>query len=351
MKKPSKLLIWSAVFAVITAALVAVALLLPDFWFSFYTPFSHYAMYFFGTVFSLCPIPAWEILLGLLVLGLLVALVRAIRRHQIPGFFALLLTVGLFGVMLFMMLWGLNHFAPTIGEQIGLQVRRYSATQLQQAASWYAQQASALSTQVERDQNGDVVIPALSEQSEKALEAYKILGKENSRLSKTVPVVKPLLGSELFAKMGTTGVFLCLTGEAAVSTEAYGLTQPFTVCHEMGHSLAVAREDEANYLAFLACRASEDTLFRYSGYYSAFLYCYNALYEEDSNAAAGLWELCSEEMRQDFKLHTSHDKQYEGSLQNVAQSVNDAYLKTFNENGVKSYGLVVDYLVTEYMNS
>ena len=29
-------------------------------------------------------------------------------------------------------------------------------------------------------------------------------------------------------------------------------------------------EDEANYLAFLACRASENDLFRYSGYYNAF---------------------------------------------------------------------------------
>lgn len=349
MKKPGKRLIWAGVFALITAGTVALALLLPDFWFSFYTDFSHYSIYFLGTVLSLCPVPVWEILLVLLVLTMIGCLVWAVRKHRIPGFLAMLLEINLLGVMLFMLLWGLNHFAPPIGEQINLNVRKYSATQLEQAAAWYAEQASALSTQVKRDAGGEVVPPSISEQSETAVAAYKLLGAENSRFKRFAPVVKPLMGSTLFAEMGTTGIYLCLTGEAAVSTKTYGLTQPFTVCHELGHSLAVAREDEANYLAFLACRASEDELFRYSGYYCAFLYCYNAINEENPDVAAGLWEHCSEQMRQDSNRHVSHDKQFEGSLRDTAQSVNDTYLKTFNEAGVKSYGLVVDYLVTEYL--
>ena len=129
------------------------------------------------------------------------------------------------------------------------------------------------------------------------------------------------------------------------------MTQPFTICHELGHSLAVAREDEANYLGFLACRASGSELFRYSGYYSAFIYCYNALYAENPTAARSLWDRCPEELIHDANVHVEHNKQYEGKVQEAAQAVNDAYLKTFDEAGVKSYGLVVDYLIAEYQNN
>ena len=33
----------------------------------------------------------------------------------------------------------------------------------------------------------------------------------------------------------------------------------------------------------------------------------------------------------------------------IAQAVNNAYIKTFDEAGVRSYGLVVDYLVADYL--
>ena len=56
-------------------------------------------------------------------------------------------------------------------------------------------------------------------------------------------------------------------------------------------------------------------------------------------------------MLHDSSVHVAHNKQYEGKVQQAAQAVNDAYLKTFREEGVKSYGLVVDYLIAEYLKS
>ncbi len=120
------------------------------------------------------------------------------------------------------------------------------------------------------------------------------------------------------------------------------------MCHELGHSLAVAGEDEANYCAFLACRASDDPLFRYSGYYNAFVYCFNALYDEDPKAAESLWELVSDEMKHDCNVHVAHNQQYEGPAQQIGEAANNGYLELMGQEGVKSYGLVVDYLIAEY---
>ena len=54
-------------------------------------------------------------------------------------------------------------------------------------------------------------------------------------------------------------------------------------------------------------------------------------------------------MLHDCNVQVEHNKQYEGKVQEAAQAVNNAYLKTFDEAGVKSYGLVVDYLIAEYL--
>ena len=351
MFKPVRHLIGAGIFALLTAASVLLARLLPGFWFSFYTGFSRKALGLLGTVWGWLPFPAWELLLIVLIVAVIVGLVIAIRKKRFLGWLTALLELIVLMVFLFVGLWGLNHFAPTVGEQTGLKVEEYSVDQLKAAAAYYAEMASAFSTSVERDGEGNIVLPEFTVLSDEAVTAYGRLAEYNDRYELAVPCVKPLLSSKAFAYMGTTGIFVCYTGEPCVSTETYSLSQPFTICHELGHSLAVAREDEANYLAFLACRASTDDLFCYSGYYCAFVYCYNALYAESPSAAQALWNRCSEEMARDSNVHRDHNKQYEGKVQKAAQKVNDTYLKTFDEPGVKSYGLVVDYLIAEYLNN
>ena len=346
--RPIRHLIGSGVWVVLTALCVLLARLLPGFWFSFYTDFSRSAMRFLGTLTGWIPFPLWEVLLVLLVLSIPVGLVLAIKGKRILGWLTALLEGVCLLVFLFVGLWGLNHFAPSLGEQLELEVKSYTLTELKQAARFYTQKASELSDRVERDAAGDPVFPEFSALSDAAVEAYARLGAENPRLQGTVRRAKPLLVSDAFAYMGTTGVFVCLTGEATVSTSAYLLDRPFTICHELGHSLAIAGEDEANYCGFLACRASEDPLLQYSGYYNAFIYCYNALYAESPTAARSLWDLCSDRMIHDANIQVEHNKKYEGKTQTAAQAVNDAHLKLFQEEGIKSYGLVVDYLIADY---
>lgn len=350
MFKPVRNLIGAGVLAALTAAAVGLARFLPGLWFSFYTGFSRKAMGFLGAAFGWVPFPVWEALLVLIVVGLIAGLIYALRHKKLLGWLTGVLEGAVLLVFLFMGLWGLNHFAPTIGEQTRLEVREYSVDELKEAAAWYADMASYYAEGVERDGNGDVILPDFGELSDEAVVSYERLAEYDERFAVSIRGVKPLLLSKAFAYTGTTGIFVCLTGEAGVSTETFPLSQPFTICHELGHSLAVAREDEANYLAFRACRASQNELFQYSGWYSAYVYCFNALYAENPSAARSLWDRCAEELLHDCSVHVDHDKQYEGKVQDTVQAVNDAYLKTFDEAGVQSYGLVVDYLIAEYLN-
>lgn len=129
---------------------------------------------------------------------------------------------------------------------------------------------------------------------------------------------------------------------------------PFTMCHEAAHRLGIASEQEANFSAFLACSTSDDVRFSYSGYYSAFNYCVNALLAQDperaqqlvSDALAGANGAGVALVLQDRTATQAHYRAFEGPFEDVGTTVNDTYLKSFGEkDGVRSYGLVVDYLL------
>ena len=73
--------------------------------------------------------------------------------------------------------------------------------------------------------------------------------------------------------------------------------QPFTTCHEIGHQLGYAKEEEANFCGFLATKSSSDPAFKYSVYVDIYLYAASALYMMDSTAFIPYRESLKPEVR------------------------------------------------------
>ena len=344
-------LILAAVFLLLTAALAAVANYMPELFFAFYTDFSRDALAFLSGITAPFPFAVWEVLLALIVLLALYFLVRNLAQKK--GFFCwlagvvLLVSILVFG---FVGLWGVNHFGPPIADRVGLEVAEgYSKEQLIATTKYMAEQAGYWADQVERNENGDLTIdfPAMAKQ---AGEGYEVLAQTNPFFDGSDAPVKLLLVDEAFSYMGITGIFVPFTGESGANPGAYNASIPFTMCHELAHRLTVAPEDEANFCAFLACKESERPAFRYSGWYSAFVYTYNALHKADREAAYAIWDSMSERLKQDCRNANTHYDQYDGEVQEAAQKVNDTYLKVFKEeSGVQSYGEVADLLIAWYL--
>ena len=112
-------------------------------------------------------------------------------------------------------------------------------------------------------------------------------------------------------------------------------------------------EQEANFAAYLACAQSSDVRFAYAGAYNAFCYCFNALYRMDADRALQLLQDDADAAGEGVALlwgdrlaTHEHYAAYDGPFEKVGTTVNDHYLKSFGEtSGVRSYGLVVDYLI------
>ena len=107
------------------------------------------------------------------------------------------------------------------------------------------------------------------------------------------------------------------------------------------------REDEANFVAWLACMASDQPQFTYSGHMLAFSYAMDALWNTGEKEAyreiyAGLCQNAKEDLQADSAFWL----QYDGKAAEVSQTVNNTYLKlNSQDDGVKSYGRMVDLLL------
>jgi hypothetical protein len=147
--------------------------------------------------------------------------------------------------------------------------------------------------------------------------------------------------------LGISGIYLPFTAEANVNDILPDSQLPFTAAHELAHQGGVAPEDEANFLAYVACTLHPDADFRYSGALNAALYALGALSQGDAERARRQWKW-SPAVRRDLAALTAWNERYRGPAETAARAVNDAYLKTQGvAEGVRSYGRMVDLLVLE----
>lgn len=70
---------------------------------------------------------------------------------------------------------------------------------------------------------------------------------------------------------GTAGFVNPLALTAQLAPDLLWFERPFDLAHEWSHLAGYAREDEANYLAAIACVRSSDPVVRYSGWMELFL--------------------------------------------------------------------------------
>lgn len=334
----------------LSALMILTAKYFGKFFFKFYLTFSCWIAGILAGLTSVVPFAVCEILLALLPLWLLFSLIRAvICRHFVRWLTGLLLMLCIL-VTSFLGIWGLNYYAPPMQERLALEERRFTVADLEEATAYYRDRAAALAPLVERDREGVMKQYDFSVLSEQAGEGYRALAKDMDCFNGSTVRVKKLLSSSLQGKLGMSGIFVCLTGECCVSTTAHAASMPFIMCHEIGHRMAFARESEANFAAFLACTASTRTEFRYSGYYAAFRYCYDALEAQSPEAAARIWVDTAQEIKADWNAAIEHhDALRSEKAAELAGSVYDTYLKSFSvDSDADSYGEVADLLLPWY---
>ena len=146
-----------------------------------------------------------------------------------------------------------------------------------------------------------------------------------------------------------TGVYTFFTGEANINVNFPDNTLPYTAAHELAHQRGIAREDEANFLAFLVCAESFDPYIRYSGYLNLYEYVASALSSADRQlylkVSSTLPDLV---LGEQYAYSEFFDKYRDSTVSEISETVNNTFLVMHGTEGVKSYGMVVDLAVAYY---
>ena len=297
----------------------------------------------------------WQLFAIVLALGLLTSIVLMIvLRWNVIQWLGWVTACASLVFFLHTAAYGLNSYAGSISDDIRLSMTEYTLSELENATTFFRDEANKLASQVNRAPSGDVIYPDFETLANQAGDGF-----DNLVYEKTYPVfagskgpVKELGWSDMYTSMGITGFTMSLTGEAAVNPQIPAVSLPFTMCHEMAHRMCIANEGDANMAAFLACEANESVEFRYSAFFMAYRYCYNALIsqgtQEAQEAAQRITAGVSDQLYYDMSSYNNFfSSRKDQAATDFATQVNDSYIKVNgNEQGVASYGAVCDLLVS-----
>lgn len=252
---------------------------------------------------------------------------------------------------MFYVTWGFNYSRPSLYTRMGLNIVERPVEELNAVCARLAIRASELREQLKEDENGVFCLEGTARQEfAKIPSAYKLLGEAEPLFGGRVYAAKGVMSSKAMSYGGISGIYIPFTAEANVNIDQPPLLLASSAAHETAHFLGIAREDEANFVSYLACSYSIDPGVRYSGTMLALIHCANQLYAGNKEMYANLvTRYYSEGMMRDIRHYNLYWDKFEGPVQETVNSVNDNYLK-FNqqENGVKSYGMMVDLILAYY---
>jgi len=250
----------------------------------------------------------------------------------------------------FNLMWGLNYSRMTFAEISGLWVEPVSVDELAELALHLTHWANEVREQVAEDDRGVMTLPHGIQDMfyrahlgyERAAEIYPELGGDYGR-------PKGVMLSHYWSYTGIGGVFFPFTAEANVNTNIPHFMLPSTTTHEMAHQRGFAREDEANYIAYLTCALHPDPDFQYSGVMLALIYTMNELHRYDKETWNEIRIQYSEGVGRDLRDWQDYMERYEGPVMRMSTSINNIYLMANRqEGGVHSYGRMVDLMLAEF---
>jgi hypothetical protein len=259
------------------------------------------------------------------------------------------------GVWSFYGLWGLNYARPSLMRRMDYtrvtpdaeslsRLNRRLAAEVNRTYEW-ANQGAQLAPRL----RGKTVVSQFrierSAVGERLDAAYGVLQPPFARRRLVLPKF-PLPAGWFMTRAGISGVYFPYTGEASVNRQIPEASIPFVMAHEMAHQRGTAREDEANFWAYLACRETGLAAARYSGALGAFGIALRALAETAPDSARVVAALLEDGPRGDRAAIREFWQRNEGPVSRAATRVNDSYLKINAQRaGVRSYDLAVELLL------
>lgn len=243
----------------------------------------------------------------------------------------------------FNLAWGLNYNRRGMAYQLKLDVQKYSLDELKSLDSVLLQRVNSTS----------IALGTLDIHQLKAKEIFNRAKEAYVHLDGALPIIqykkgsmKPAIWGSIGNYFGFLGYYNPFTGESQINTTIPKYMWPFVACHEIAHQVGYAKENEANFVGYLAARKSSDTLLQYSSYMDMFFYANFELYRRDSVTARNNFKALHPKAKADWKEWIEFDRRTKNYVSPVVDKFYDFFLQ-FNSqpNGIRTYNEVTGWLI------
>jgi len=316
-----------------------------------------------STISGIFPFSLAEILLyvfPILIIFLVIRFFIKLIKYKVNRkviFFKGVLNLFCFGsimLFLFTVFAGLNYYRYPFSDYSNLEIAYSSVEELYFLTESLALQANDLRDKtIKTDENNVFQLStSMHDLGKMAVTAMELLSEEYPVLGGNYGSPKPILLSSVMSRTEITGIFIPFTMEANVNVDIPDYSIPATMLHELAHLRGFMREDEANYIAYLAGMASDNPEISYSSTMLALVVSGNALYERNKDLYFSIRDQYSEGVLIDIRANSAYWQQYDDTvISALSDKVNDTYLKANAQiDGVQSYGRMLDLLLAKYRN-
>jgi hypothetical protein len=247
---------------------------------------------------------------------------------------------------LFNILWGLNYERKGIIHQMGIEKVKVKPDDIRNLMSVLVRKVNEWDS---LSQARMISPPAVDDVLQGAARSYGSLSSQDPRFLYSPVSLKSSLFSSIGNYLGYSGYYNPITGEAQVNTTVPSFMQPYTGCHEIGHQLGYARENEANFAGYLAARSSTDPAFRYSVYFDLYNYGRPFLKEMDSVLMRKLDAALHERVRKDREELRLFYERHQNPVEAFIDWAYGRYLEANGQpDGKWTYNKVIVWLAAYY---
>lgn len=254
------------------------------------------------------------------------------RLLRVSGIYAV--WVAAFLLWAFLITFGLNYQRPFLFKLLGYEQRKAEIHELEALGEEIVRGVNENYLEAHaagRAVTGSLDIPALLEEAYETTPDLALLPRGEF----TRP--KPVYFSGLLTRLGISGFYFPFTGEPNYNADAPDFQIVFSMAHEMAHQRGVARESEANFVAYLVCVNSRDPFVRYSGYRNG-LGVLSELHSREPEKAKKLVAQLGAGYREDSRRAAQFWTKSAGVAGALSQRINDLYLRANRvKSGVEDY--------------
>ncbi len=245
----------------------------------------------YGRITGIAPFSIGEILLGIAVLMVCIAIILilpAIKKPKLRKYYNFFISVTLVVATLMTLNCTVLYHSSTFPE-LYLENSNYNnnVSDLYNIYNHVAKKCNRLSLEVCRNNKGEIVYQGEEdkETAQKLMQTQAIremekMGEIYPELRGYYPRPKQMFFSDFMCQQNMCGWYFPFSLEANYNDVMYVMNVPDTLCHELAHLKGFMYEEEASFISYLACINSADIYFEYSGYLYVLGYLQNDLIKE-----------------------------------------------------------------------